>query len=450
MDINTKTLTKEWIDYLRNNQIITHQSDPSGQLEYKKKITTDIISRFCKLKTDFDEQVINDAIQKVISKKTGIAQEPDQEQSREKSASGAFGQMSQHLGTQTQPPTPTNEATTLSQSPDAIRKREQRARAAQSSNAFGQMSQQLGGDTQQPTTNPKAKPGANAFSQMSQQLGNANKSLPKTVEFNEKDIELLFNILTASSPAAKPSAPSPAADNNSPPQQPDTEEDKQNKIKRLKRLVRNEMTPQQRKSLWNALNESTLHESQIEPTDINAVFKDAYKLRNASTSGFKGALNTGLGKINKGLRKDKIELSDLQQAWKDAGYPDDTKDIETLLTSQGFGPSEIKKIFSSTFGDNIDHEQESVSSPASIKIANYVITNGLKDDLVAFMQQEFGEELGITTNHGLIGKAANFIRRKATTEEVRQIFTTIINEERTERFTLIKEQEKKLLGRNRR
>ena len=39
--------------------------------------------------------------------------------------------------------------------------------------------------------------------------------------------------------------------------------------------------------------------------------------------------------------------------------------------------------------------------------------------------------------------------RKATTEEVRQIFTAILLEERTMLSTRIKEQEKSLLGRSR-
>ena len=425
MPIDTKSLTKEWINYLRNNQIISGQPDPSGQLKYKKKITPDIVSRFCELKTDLDEQTISDAIQQVITKKTGNQPEPDQEQEREKAGAAAFGQMGKQLGARSPQPTqPTNEAAPLSQNPAAIRKREQRAATAQASKA-----------------------GVGAFGQMGKQLGAASAEEPKAVEFNEKDIAALFDILAAKDPAAaQAAAPAQAA-----PADPAAE--KQDKIKRLKRLVRDEMTPEQRRALWRALNESVIFEAQIEPADVKAVFKDAYKLRDASTKGFKGAMNTGLGKINKGLRKDKIDINDLQQAWKDAGYPDDTRDIEQLLKAQGFGQSEIQKIFSNTFGDNTSHEADSMSSPASIKIADYAKNNGLKDELVAFMQQEFGQELGITKDRGLVGKAMDYGKkifgRKATTEEVRQIFTVIVNEDRTERHLLIREEEQRLLGRSR-
>jgi hypothetical protein len=430
MPIDTKSLTKEWINYLRNNQIIS-APDPSGQLKYKKKITPDIVSRFCELKTDFDEQTISDAIQQVITKKTGNQPEPDQEQEKEKAGAAAFGQMGKQLGARSPQPTqPTNEAAPLSQNPGAVRKREQRAATAQASKA-----------------------GAGAFGQMGKQLGAAGAAEPKAVEFNEKDVAALFDILAAKDPSAAQAAPTQAsAPAQAAPADPVAE--KQDKIKRLKRLVRDEMTPEQRKALWRALNESVIFEAQIEPADVKAVFKDAYKLRDASTKGFKGAMNTSLGKINKGLRKDKIDINDLQQAWKDAGYPDDTRDIEQLLKAQGFGQSEIQKIFSNTFGDNTGHEDNSVSSPASIKIADYAKNNGLKDELVAFMQQEFGQELGITKDRGLVGKAMDYGKkvfgRKATTEEVRQIFTVIVNEDRTERHSLIREEELKFLGRRRR
>ena len=52
------------------------------------------------------------------------------------------------------------------------------------------------------------------------------------------------------------------------------------------------------------------------------------------------------------------------------------------------------------------------------------------------MEQEFAEELGIDN-------------RKAMSEDVRQIFTAIVQEERTARMTLIRQQEQTQLGRTR-
>ena len=60
------------------------------------------------------------------------------------------------------------------------------------------------------------------------------------------------------------------------------------------------------------------------------------------------------------------------------------------------------------------------------------------------MAQEFGEELGIAQP-----KKRGWFGRKAVTEQVREIFTTIVQEERTERMQLMKQQEQIHLGRTR-
>lgn len=470
MAIDKNILTKEWINFLRNNRIVSTQQDPSGKLAYRKQITPDVVLRFCELKTDFDKETINNAIQTVITKKTGISPAGDQEKEQEQSASSTFSRMGTQLGAQSAPTT--NEASRpgraafsqmgkqLGATPDTPNgphgaTKVSPAKAA--SGAFSQMGKQLGvtPNASKGTQKTTTKPAPAAFSQMGKQLADTGATGSKEVAFNEKDIEMLFDILAgkdlSSQPAREPSqqqTPQQTRSSGAP-----HAADKQTNIKRLKRLIRDEMSPEQRKSLWRELNDTALSEAQISPADVNAVFKDAYKLRNASMQGFKGAFNSGLGKINKSLKKDKVDVNDLQQSWKDAGYPDDTRDISKVLKSHGFGESEITKIFSNTFGD-MSHDDRNVSSPAIAKIADYVKKHDLQDDLIAFMQQEFGEELGVTTNRGILGKAVDYgktlFSRKATVEEVREIFTSIVNEERTERHILIRETELKLLGRNRR
>jgi len=171
-----------------------------------------------------------------------------------------------------------------------------------------------------------------------------------------------------------------------------------------------------------------LNESQINSPDVKAIFKGATDLRNNPS---------GLGKMFKSLRKDKIELSDLQQSWKDDGFSDDTRDIKRILLSQGFSEKEIQKVFAEVFGksDTDAGYEEPVASPVINKIAEYAKKNGLTDSLIAFMEQEFGKELGL-------GK-------KATTEDIRHIFTRILEEDRPNRYLLIKEQEKTQFGRKR-
>lgn len=171
-----------------------------------------------------------------------------------------------------------------------------------------------------------------------------------------------------------------------------------------------------------------LIESQINPPDVKSIFKGATDLRSKPT---------GFGRIFKRLRKEKIELSDLQQAWKDDGFSDDTRDINRILLDQGFSNEEIKKVFAEVFGksDTTTGYEEPVASAAINKIAEYAKKNGLSDSLIAFMEQEFGKELGI--------------ERKATTEDIRYIFTRILQEERPNRHLLIQQQEQTQFGRKR-
>jgi hypothetical protein len=172
-----------------------------------------------------------------------------------------------------------------------------------------------------------------------------------------------------------------------------------------------------------------INEAQISNSDVKAIFRGATDLRNNPT---------GLGKIFKSLRKDKIELSDLQQAWKDDKFSDDTRDIKRILDKQfGFSNQEIEKVFAEVFGksDTEAGYEEPVASDAINKIAEYAKKNGLSDYLIGFMEQEFGKELGI-------GK-------KATTEDIRHIFTRILEKDRPNRHLLIKEQEKTQFGRKR-
>ena len=107
-----------------------------------------------------------------------------------------------------------------------------------------------------------------------------------------------------------------------------------------------------------------LNESQINSPDVKAIFKGATDLRNNPS---------GLGKMFKSLRKDKIELSDLQQSWKDDGFSDDTRDIKRILLSQGFSEKEIQKVFAEVFGksDTDAGYVEPVASPVINKIAEY-------------------------------------------------------------------------------
>jgi hypothetical protein len=172
-----------------------------------------------------------------------------------------------------------------------------------------------------------------------------------------------------------------------------------------------------------------INENQINTADVKAILKTAADQRNTPT---------GLSKYFKGLRKDKIDISDLQKAWASEGYPDDTRDIKALLLSHGFSDDEIKKVFAEVFGTEKDDEAEPDvpgQSATLKKIVDYAAKNNLTQDLIAFMQKEYGFKESI--NYG----------DKLVVEDIRAIFTRIVQEERLGRAELIKQEDKSQLGR---
>ncbi len=169
-----------------------------------------------------------------------------------------------------------------------------------------------------------------------------------------------------------------------------------------------------------------INENQIGRQDVNAIFKSAATLP-------QGRLNKIFNKNPRG----KIEVSDLQRAWQEAGYPDDIRDIEHILTDFGFAKKEINKVFRNTFGNTEDGETDTPSaSPAILKIAEYAKKAGIDKDLIAFMQKEYGF------------KVEEKYTGKAMVEDVRDIFDAIIREERTKLPEMMKTSEYDKLGRN--
>lgn len=170
-------------------------------------------------------------------------------------------------------------------------------------------------------------------------------------------------------------------------------------------------------------------ETQINRADIKALFKDASSLRDGKP---------GLGgSLFKGLRKDKINIDDLQKAWKDDGFSDDTADIARILHGHGFSPSEINKVFAGVFGkaDTETGFTEPVASPAIQKIADYAKKEGFTDEIIEFMRREYQFNESI------------FYPGKVVIEDVRRIFSAIVHEERSGRVNLIKKDDITHLGR---
>src|SRR5271165_494779 len=81
MAANTE-LTKDWIQYLKNNRIVAMQSDPeTGQLKYKRPATTADLESFLNSTGQFDDEAIKKAIAS-ISGEQPAAQPGEQPQKK--------------------------------------------------------------------------------------------------------------------------------------------------------------------------------------------------------------------------------------------------------------------------------------------------------------------------------------------------------------------------------
>lgn len=167
---------------------------------------------------------------------------------------------------------------------------------------------------------------------------------------------------------------------------------------------------------------SKINEQQINPSDVKAVFRAAEDSR--KNQGF-------MRNTFSRLKKDDVSAKDLQQSWKEDGFPDDIRDIKRILKDHGFGDKEITKVLTQVFGGTKKGYEEPVASAAIQKIADYAKKNGIEQELIKFLERDYG------------------FGNKAVTEQIRDIFTNIVQEERTERARLLKEYEHTQLGRSR-
>jgi hypothetical protein len=423
-------LVKDWIQYLKNNRIVAMQSDPqTGQLKYRRPATTADLKKFLNGTGQFDDEAVEKAINAATGKQPAAqageqpGQAPKKPGERKVSmrsrGAKAFKQMAKQLGEDI------SDFGTVGAKRAAAHQAQDVAKQYGASTKAGDYSSKI---KKEPEQKPEQKP----------EQERVFKDEP-TAEVNEKDVEKIFALLGAAKGGKQ--EPTGAEQGQGQKQDPEKEQARKNEeMNKIRGIIRDTMTPQQRKSLYRALKDTELSEAAVSRSDVKHIFQTASKER----SGIKSRL----------LRRDKISVNDLQQAWKEAGFPDDTRDISHILKDQGFGDNEIKKVFAKTFGGEGEEPSEPVASPAVQKIADIAIERGYAQDLIRFMEKEFKDELGVSSGWGYeLGKATRGLVKgmtgKATSEDVRQIFEYIVLEERTERTRLIKEQEQTNLGRNR-
>jgi hypothetical protein len=194
MATDVKSLTKGWIEFLKNNQIVELKSDPeTGSLKYRREVTSDDLARYLENTTDFGEDAISSAIHTVLTKKT-VGKQPR---------------------IQNTPP-PEKEP-----------------------------NKQLGSNV---PVAPKKKYNTDDATDVEyRDINEAIKDFAGS-SLGEADVEAVFSILAAPRPAAAPPAEKPV-------DQKAIEARKIEELNKIKRVIRDTMTDSQRQALWRILTD---------------------------------------------------------------------------------------------------------------------------------------------------------------------------------------------------
>jgi hypothetical protein len=422
METNLTSLTRQWIEFLKINKIVDRQSNPkTGRLNYKRNPNVQELIRFVVRLTDFDQEDVKAAIKAVVGSK------------------GQAGEAPKSLAAPEQPTQPKTPALGAPTPPNPSTQEPTPSTKKYSNDGAEDIPFKDPG--QPPALTHKKKPrfkykGPGQDPERIREAFYDNQG----VELSEDDIKQIFKILLT--PKAEPEEPDTAG-----PSPEEETEQKQEYMRKLKQMIREVMTPAQRKALWRALAEPNLSEAIINRSDAEEVFKDAAYLRSKPTG--------LLGKMFKGHQKEKIDVEDLRQAWANGlegdgsdGYSNDTNDIKRIMLKFGYDEKEINKVFAQVFktddSEYDDTQDAPVASENVQKVADIAKKHGLTKSLRSFLEQEFAKELGLEQE-----KKKGWFGKKATNEDIRQIFTTMIQEERTARIQLIRQEEQTQLGRQR-
>jgi hypothetical protein len=212
-------LIKQWIKYLKNNQIAELKSDPdTGDLSYRRPVKTEDVHNFLEVETDYTPEQISNAIHTVLTG-NAINKQPPKLQNNK---------------------TPSSDVSTWRQSEVTPGQKQQAIPYS-------------GNQPVQPTKSPR-RSNDDATDIEYRDVNEAIKDNPGDT-LSEDDVEKIFDMLS-SAPADKAAnvrkgrAPKEV--------QPDTgltPEEKQASVRKLKRLIRDTMTDGQRQALWRILNE---------------------------------------------------------------------------------------------------------------------------------------------------------------------------------------------------
>lgn len=158
---------------------------------------------------------------------------------------------------------------------------------------------------------------------------------------------------------------------------------------------------------------SKLFEENLQKNDIQSIFSAASR--------------------KSSFLKKEININDLLKIWKEHRFPTDSKDIVNILKDVGFSSREINKVFKKAGYGSAD--APAVSS-AMNKISAYIIKHGYTEDILKFLKNNYNgiEETYVADGNIVI-------------EDLRNIFTEIVKEDRPDLSEYIRKEQQQNLGR---
>lgn len=246
MAANAKQLVKDWIQYLKNHQIVGLQANPeSGKLTYKRPVSVDDLHKFLEVKSDFSPDQITNAIHMVLAKKAqggkpkAIQNNPTPQEPEKPAQPGNDLSTWMHYGMK--PVAPKNR---LASEPGKL--------PAPQGNKTDYNNDDISDiDYRDIPPEQENKPKALAAPEPKRKpkFRYRNKGLTEDfeddpgAELDENDVEEVFNILVGGQDQEKEESPKTARETAI-------------ELNRMKRVIRDKMSDDQRQMLWRALNET--------------------------------------------------------------------------------------------------------------------------------------------------------------------------------------------------
>ncbi len=264
MVASVKSLTKEWIQYLKSNKIVSLQSDPkSGLLKYQREVTSDDLIEFLLVKTDYSEEEIESTIRAVKGGAGAAAGRelaaPDQSSERGVSdwmqnGTSPIDGDPREFDNYDEQPALTNEPRKIGHSPGKLKHDPDSVSDVDFREVPNKPESPRSLPSPKPKEDEKRKP----------RFRNLKPKLKEDIrddageKISERDVEAIFTKL-AKGAADKETQDAEAANKEKKATNTtsgaEMQAKKEDDLRKMKRLIRDIMTDSQRKSLWRMLNE---------------------------------------------------------------------------------------------------------------------------------------------------------------------------------------------------